>query len=51
MPPFDLLLQHLIDQPVLLDDAQALELGAHNVERVHTAAAARDVLDFEFSRL
>jgi hypothetical protein len=44
MPLCDLLLQHLVDQLVLLDHRQALELGRLNLDRVHRSAAAADVL-------
>ena len=47
MPSLDLVAEHAIHEPVLLDDAQPAELLAHNVQRVHGPAAAGDVLDFE----
>lgn len=45
MPPFDLILQHGIDESMLFDDGQALEFRAHNIQSVHTTATAADVLD------
>jgi hypothetical protein len=45
VPPFDLILQHSIDESMLFDDGQALEFRAHNIQSVHTAATAADILD------
>ena len=47
MPLCDLLLQHLVDQLVLLDHRQALELGRLNLDCVHRSASAADVLYLE----
>jgi hypothetical protein len=47
MPLCDLLLQHLVDQLVLLDYRQALKLGRLNLDRVHRSAATADVLYLE----
>lgn len=35
MPALNLILQHLIDHLVLLDDGQALELGRLNFNCIH----------------
>jgi hypothetical protein len=45
MPLCNLILQHLVDQLMLLDHSQALELGRLNLDRIHRSAAAADVLD------
>jgi len=45
VPPFDLILQHSIDESMLFDDGQALEFRAHNIQSVHTATTATDILD------
>jgi hypothetical protein len=45
MPLLNLLSKHLIHKPVLLHDRQALELLGNNVQRIHRATAATDVLD------
>ena len=44
MPLCDLLLQHLVDQLVLLDHRQAFELWRFDVQCVHGSATAADVL-------
>ena len=45
MPALDLVLQYFVDQLVLLDDGQALELPTFDVEGVHGAATAANILD------
>lgn len=45
MPLRNLLLQHLIDQFMLLDYRQALEPGRLDLDCIHGATAAADVLD------
>ncbi len=45
MPLLDLIAKHLVHQPMLLDSSKAPELLRNNVQLVHRAAAARDVLD------
>lgn len=45
MPPFDLFLEHLVDELMLLNNGQAGEFGRGDIEGVHAAAAAGDVLD------
>lgn len=35
MPALDLILEHLVDHLVLLDDGQAFELGRFYFNRVH----------------
>jgi hypothetical protein len=45
MPPRNLLFEHLIHKLMLLDHAQALELGRLNRYRVHAATTPRNVLD------
>ena len=45
MPLRDLRLQHLIHQLVLFDHCQALEFRGLNLNRIHRAAAAADVLN------
>lgn len=47
MPTLDLLAQHLVHQPLLLQHAQPLEAPTHHVDGVHAAAAARDVLHLQ----
>ena len=47
MPPANLLPQHPIHQPMLLDHAQASEMRRGDVDGVHAAAAAGDVLDLD----
>lgn len=47
MPLCDLLLQHLVNQLVLLDHSQTLEFGRLDFNRIHRSAAAADVLYLE----
>jgi len=51
MPLLDILAKDLIDQTMLLDRRQALELLGDNVQRVHGATAAGDILHFELRGL
>jgi len=45
VPGLDLVSKHLVDEPVLLDDGQALEAIGGDVDGKHCATAAGDVLD------
>ena len=45
MPASNLLFEDLVDQLMLLDDAKTFKLCRHNIEAVHRAAAARDILN------
>jgi len=45
MPASNLLFEDLVNQLMLLDDAETFELRRHNVEAVHRAAAAGDILN------
>jgi hypothetical protein len=44
MPARNLLLEHLIDHFMLLDHAQAVEPRALNLQRIHGATPAADIL-------
>lgn len=43
MPPFDLLSQHFVDQPLLLQHTQPPKLLAHNINPVHAPTPSRDI--------
>ena len=45
MPPLDFLPKHAIDEFVLFYRGQAFEVGRDDVEAVHGAATATDILD------
>lgn len=47
MPARDLVRQDLVHHLVLLNDAQALELGRLNAQRIHRATTTTDILDLE----
>ena len=50
MPLCDLFLQHLVDQLMLLNHCQAFELRRLNLDRIHGAATAADVLDLKLGQ-
>ena len=45
MPPLNLLFQHLIHHLVLLNDAQAFELLALNLQLIHGSTPTADIFD------
>lgn len=47
VPVLDLVAEHLVDQPVLLDHGQALEPVRRDGDGVHAAAPAADVFDLQ----
>lgn len=51
VPLGNLLLQNLVDQPVLFDHRDALELGAFHGDGEHRAAAAQNVSHLQRQRV
>jgi hypothetical protein len=49
VPALDLILEHGIDQTVLLDHRQALELYRHNVQGVHASTTSTNILNLFYT--